>query len=1108
MEIKVNEFQTPINDELLRMYPNEVVEWFLDAINNVEILKNMISPDRKRARDLERDEEGKIIVDISNPHILEDMDYFRQPVLHYKKYGCYTFLRQNGNRNSEYWRFWEEEIRRCRDGYVRESDGEWVTGYMYFYLNYCPMMVNEKVKGSNMANRVEGFPNMWEGCYLRFHYLDQARKKGHHAIELARRGASKSYALASIMAHNLILGENSVSKKRCISVLTAYEKEYLSDKDGTLSKFEPMIDFIYTNTPFPRKMLRRSSNDMVWEMGYEVDGIKKGSRNKVIGVSAKDNSDKLRGKRGWILFEEMGAFKGLLELYDVTRKSVEDGDLVFACMYLVGCVCKGTKVWTNDGRSINIEDLVKEDGIVGFADNFVHHGDLIDVFLNRGLSRNPIDGNISIAKKECVEIELSNHNVLRCSEDHPILCQVPRYVNRKFDHYEEVFVKAKNLKPGSRVLELRTISVFGEDKLFDARLVGMLVGDGTYGSGIRYCTEDDELWNYISSKYKISIERSHMTKQNKLYREGYVSGIRKELNNIGILGQTKTNKRLPSNYQTLNENDTKLLLSGLYDTDGTIWIRKNDAFVSITQSNIEILEQIKILWRKFGVIGSITKTNPTIKEGRKDKHPWYNLIISGRRNVLLVKNVLDLLVPKKRDTLNKAYEMYLNKNPRVQCFPEDVIMSKVVSIRNIGEQEVYNMCAGLSHTYLANNIITHNTANNDESDFSSAKTLLYGTTGYNIYATRNVYDKPKQGKDKFGFFFGCAINRADCYNNDGVSDIVKALLQVYMARYKSKYSSDPSSLLRVIAEDPVTPAEAIIKVKTAYFPVTALTERLTQIELDDSFYDGTYIGNIVFENGKPEFRITGDDPIRSYRNVNNPNGAVEIYEMPEKDRNNKVFPNRYLLSCDPFDNDQAESKSLFSVLVLDLWTDRIVAEFTGRRQIADDNYEICRMMCMFFNGKCLYESNKKGLYQYFRKMNSTHMLAETPEFLREKNLVKYQGFGSNAYGVNANAAINNYANSLIKDWLLGANENISYNDDGEEIRERIPRLYTLKNKALIEELIAFNPEINVDRVRSMGMLMLYREQMMVTYQGNVIRTEDDDEEEDEFFKVNYDYKFN
>ena len=42
------------------------------------------------AKDLPRDNKGRIIVDITHPHILEDMDYFRPTALHYQKHGCIT----------------------------------------------------------------------------------------------------------------------------------------------------------------------------------------------------------------------------------------------------------------------------------------------------------------------------------------------------------------------------------------------------------------------------------------------------------------------------------------------------------------------------------------------------------------------------------------------------------------------------------------------------------------------------------------------------------------------------------------------------------------------------------------------------------------------------------------------------------------------------------------------------------------------------------------------------------------------------------------------------------------------------------------------------------
>ena len=138
--IATNEFQTPINKKLLLSLPEEVAEQLIDFIDSVEYIKILIDPNRKRAKDLPRDKDGKIIVDLSHPHILENMDYFRPSALHYQEHGCYTFLRVNTNPNSEYAKWFHEEKRRCREGYVRESDGEWVTGYMYFFLNYCPIV--------------------------------------------------------------------------------------------------------------------------------------------------------------------------------------------------------------------------------------------------------------------------------------------------------------------------------------------------------------------------------------------------------------------------------------------------------------------------------------------------------------------------------------------------------------------------------------------------------------------------------------------------------------------------------------------------------------------------------------------------------------------------------------------------------------------------------------------------------------------------------------------------------------------------------------------------------------------------------------------------------
>ena len=85
MRVEMNEYQTQLTEELLETIPKEVQDQLFDILNNVEFVKRLISPTREYAKDRPRDEQGRIIVDLANPHILEDMDYFRPTAIHFEK---------------------------------------------------------------------------------------------------------------------------------------------------------------------------------------------------------------------------------------------------------------------------------------------------------------------------------------------------------------------------------------------------------------------------------------------------------------------------------------------------------------------------------------------------------------------------------------------------------------------------------------------------------------------------------------------------------------------------------------------------------------------------------------------------------------------------------------------------------------------------------------------------------------------------------------------------------------------------------------------------------------------------------------------------------------
>ena len=89
---------------------------------------------------------------------------------------------------------------------------------------------------------------------------------------------------------------------------------------------------------------------------------------------------------------------------------------------------------------------------------------------------------------------------------------------------------------------------------------------------------------------------------------------------------------------------------------------------------------------------------------------------------------------------------------------------------------------------------------------------------------------------------------------------------------------------------------------------------------------------------------------------------------------------RYIAGIDPIDADQGSS--LFSMLVMDTFTDRIVAEYTARPKTANIAYETCLRLLELFNAQANYEMNLKGLFSYFDFHNKLHYLVDTPQILK------------------------------------------------------------------------------------------------------------------------------
>lgn len=410
-------------------------------------------------------------------------------------------------------------------------------------------------------------------------------------------------------------------------------------------------------------------------------------------------------------------------------------------------------------------------------------------------------------------------------------------------------------------------------------------------------------------------------------------------------------------------------------------------------------------------------------------------------------------------------------------------------------------------TSVFGQIVLYGTSGNEQSDFVDFAEMFYYPDGFNLEPLENVFDKEGQGSKRSTMFYPAYLNYDDtCIDVNGNSNVTKALLAILMDRYKVKYgSSDINTLTKRISQYPIVPQEAIIRSMGNVFPVTELTDRLNQIDNNPSEYDDVYVGELIDKGGKVEFNPTVDIPIRNFPTKDNKvTGALEIFEMPQKTKEGDIPSDRYIMSLDPIDSDVANTMSLGSCFVLDTWTDRIVAEYTGRPPFAEDLYELVRKLCLFYNAKCLYESNIKGCFSYFSSRNCTHLLADTPTYLKDKQLITSIGYGNAAKGVRATVPIIKYGFRLIRDWLLKPVSKIEKNADGKEVEVQVPNLYFIRNRALLKELIQWESRGNYDRVLSLCQLMLYREEIMILFQGETSRRNDElsDLEKDEYWTKN------
>lgn len=279
---------------------------------------------------------------------VKNSDKFRQAAIFFEKHGCYTLAPRG---TTDYIQYWDQETQRCLNGYVAE-DGDEITGYHYFYLNYSPIMKLDEVEYTDKygnkrtrRERILGFPRFYDYDYYYFNAIEDAEDAGKHMAVLKARQRGYSFKGASMLVRNyeLIPGSKNFA--------VASEQKFLIG-DGLLTKAWQIMDFCDKHTAWAKQRLTSTRMERV--SGFKITdefgkSTEQGYLSSITGITLKNDPERIRGTRGkLVLWEEGGKFPNLLTAWRVEQPAVETDDgVAFGLMVAFGT--GGTEGGSFDG---------------------------------------------------------------------------------------------------------------------------------------------------------------------------------------------------------------------------------------------------------------------------------------------------------------------------------------------------------------------------------------------------------------------------------------------------------------------------------------------------------------------------------------------------------------------------------------------------------------------------------------------------------------------------------------------------------------------------------------------------------------------------------------
>ena len=1000
---------------------------------------------------------------------LHNTDKFRQAAIFFEKHGCYTLAPRG---TTDYKKYWDQETERCLNGYTA-PDGEGITGYNYFYLNYSPIfkLVETEYTDRNgdvrkRRERVLQFPSFWDYDYYYFCAIEEAEQQGKHmaVLKSRQRGYEQPYSELVATPNGFVqMGSLKVGDEiwnpdgKTTKVLEIYEQGFkdvykltLADGRSVRCGADHLWEVICANNHFKHNVF--TTHDLLNNGLYNqctVQGKRYNAYKYYLpAIEPLQYSEKQQNVPAYVL----GALLGDGALTKRTPKiSSIDQEILDRIQYLLG-----------DGFEFKYDPTTTCEYRIVDKERFMHK----DEFNNGqyGVNRlhrwiDQLGLCVSCAYK-FIPDQYKYGSIEQRYELIRGLMDTDGYISKDGGMS---FVNTSKYLIDDFVEVLRSLGILCSVSKRAPGKGGVCNGRAIFGTKFSYVV-------YIKGNpdiFHLSRKRNRIKKNRKFSNKVAIT-------NIEYLGEQEKQRCI------FVSNENHLYLTRDYipthnSFKGASMLVRNYMLIPGSK-NFAVASEQKFL------VGDGLLTKAWQIMDFLDKHTEWakQRLVSTRMERVSGYKVTDEFGKQTEQgylssivgiTLKNDPERIRGTRGKLVLWEEGGKFPDLLDAWRI-EQPSVETDDGVAFGLM----IAFGTGGTIGASFEGLKELFYKPNANNVLAFPNIWDDGRENTE-CGFFVP-AYSNLESFDDDGNQKFMDkdgnslkelAIQNLIEQRNKIKDGgASQQSIDRFISERPMKPAEAVLELGKNIFPRKLLMDQLTRIRTNKKLQSMKHIVDLEWDgNGqvKATEKPSGDITNYPLKKGDKPHGSVVIWEYPVKDPPLGL----YIGGCDPYDHDDSFTNSLGSTFIFkrvragEAWTDVIVAEYSGRPDTAEEYYENVRKLLTFYNARLLFENERKGIYPYFTNKHCDYLLADQPDKIISE--VFKDSKVQRRKGCHMTKQIRAYGEGLILEWLL---------DEYEPGHPNVERVYS---EALIEELIANDGVKNVDRLIALCMVMIYREEL-------------------------------